>query len=116
MHEVGKVGHGADVLSELGLRCSPNALIRPMHVVSSPLAGLNLYFGSRILGLLRDFLSDDFLITEALVVHTEGEELVEVKVVLHEESNVASLELHSLITEDFRVRPNIGIKRTRSVS
>ena len=83
-----------------------------MHVVSSPLAGLNLYLGSRILGLLRDFLSHDFLITEALIVHTEGKELVEVKVVLHEESNVASLELHSLITEDFRVRPNVGIEGT----
>ena len=72
-----------------------------MHVVSSPFASLNLYFGSWILRLLRDFLPHDFLITEALVVHTEGKELVEVKVVLHEESNVASLELHSLITENF---------------
>ena len=72
-----------------------------MHVVSSPLASLNLNFGSWVLGLLRNFLSHDFLITEALIVHTEGKELVEVKVVLHEESNVASLELHSLITEDF---------------
>ena len=87
-----------------------------MHVVSSPLASLNLYLGSWILRLLRDFLSDDFLITEALVVHTEGEELVEVKVVLHEEPNVAGLELHSLIAKDFRVRPNIGIEGTRSVS
>ena len=112
LHEVGKVGHGADVLSELGLRCSPNALICPMHVVSSALAGLNLYFGSRILGLLRDFLPHDVLVTEALVVHTEGEELVEVEVVLHEEPNVAGLELHSLITEDFRVRPNIGVEGT----
>ena len=71
-----------------------------MHVVSSPLASLNLYFGSWILGPLRDFLSYDVLITEALVVDTESEELVKVKVVLHEESNVACLELHSLITED----------------
>ena len=72
-----------------------------MHVVSSPLASFNLYFGSWILCPLRDFLSYDVLITEALVIHTESEELVKVKVVLHEESNVASLELHSLITEDF---------------
>ena len=50
---------------------------------------------------MRYFLSHEVLITEALVVHTESEEFVEVKVVLHEESNVASLELHSLITEDF---------------
>ena len=71
-----------------------------MHVVSSPLASLNLYFGSWILSPLRDFLSNDVLITEALVVDTESEELVKVKVVLHEESNVACLELHSLITED----------------
>ena len=116
LHEVGKVGHGTDVLPELSLWRNSDALICPVHVVSSPLASLNLYLGSWILGLLRDFLSDDVLITEALVVHTEGEELVEVKVVLHEESNVASLELHSLITEDFWVRPNIGIKGTWSVS
>ena len=72
-----------------------------MHVVSSPLTSLNLYFGAWILCSLRYFLSHEVLITEALVVYTESEELVEVKVVLHEESNVASLELHSLITEDF---------------
>ena len=115
LHEVGKVGHGTDVLSELGLWRDSDALICPVHVVSSPLAGLNLYFGAWILCPLRYFLSHEVLITEALVVYTESEELVEVKVVLHEESNVASLELHSLITEDFWVRPNIGIKGAWSV-
>ena len=50
-----------------------------------------------------------------MVVHSEVEELVEVKVVLHQEANVARLELHRRVTQDLRVGPHIDVEGTRRV-
>ena len=49
---------------------------------------------------MRYFFPDKLLITKSLVVHALTEELVKVEVVLHEELNVARLELAGLVAQD----------------
>ena len=69
----------------------------------------------RVLRPLRNFFANEICIAQSLVVDPHAEEFVEVKVVLHEKANVATLELTSLIAKDVRLWPHVSIKGPRGV-
>ena len=85
-------------------------MVGAVDIVAGALACANRGDAGRIFGPLSDFFADNFLIAQSLIVDTLAEELVEVKVVLHKEANVAGLELHSLVALDLRVGPHVRVK------
>ena len=66
--------------------------------------------------MLLDSFLNQLAITKSLVVDSLGEELVEVKVVLDEEADVAGFELESFVAQYFRVGEDIEIKGARNVA
>ena len=115
LDELGKVCHGADELLEFGLRARSDTLVGTVHVVTSTFTRADRDDGGGILCSLRNFLSNRLLVTQTLVIYSKTEKLVEVEVVLHEEANVACLELHGSVAHDLGVGPDVGIKRSRRV-
>ena len=85
-------------------------MVGAVDIVAGALARANRGDAGRIFGSLSNFFADHFLIAQSLIVDALAEELVEVKVVLHKEANVAGLELHSLVALDLRVRPHVRVK------
>ena len=105
-----KVRDSSNVLLEEYFRACTDALVRSAFVVSNALAGGCRDHCSGVLGSLRNLFPNQLLVAESLVVYAKVEQLVEVKVVLHQKANVAGLELHGLVAEDLRVRPHENVE------
>ena len=82
------------------MRAGADALVRAVHVVAGALARHGRDDCRRISGTLRYLLTDQGLVTQALVVHAQVEELVEVELVLHQEPDITRLELHYGVAQD----------------
>ena len=91
-------------------------MISAIDIVAGALTRIDRYYGGWIFCPLSNFLADHLRVTQSLIVDTLAEELVEVKVVLHKEANVAGLELHSLVALDLRVWPHVRVKWAGGVS
>ena len=100
LDELGEVCDGSDEFLKFGLRARADTLVGSVHVVTSTFTRAYGYNARWILSSLRNFLSNRLLVAQSLVIHTLTHKLVEVEVVLHEEANVACLELHALVPHD----------------
>ena len=69
-----------------------------------------------ILKPLLTLLAHKVFVAQALIVDPMAKELVEVKVMLHQKSDVACFELHRLVSKNFRVWPDVDIEGSRGVA
>ena len=62
--------------------------------------------------MLLDDIINSTTITKALVINTFRKELVKVKVILNQKSDVTCLELQCFVSEYFGVWKNVEVERT----
>ena len=116
LHQLREIGHSPDVLLQQSLRCRTNALIRTTLIVARAFSRRDGDNGIMVLQTLLNFFADKLRVAQTLIVHTVIKELVEVKVVFHEEANITCLELHRLVSKNLRVWPHVDIEGPAGVS
>ena len=55
------------------------------------------------------------LVAQSLVAHSLGKQLIEVKLVLHEEINAGGIELHHFFVHDLGIGENVKVKWTHNI-
>ena len=111
LNQLRKVSNRANVLPQHHLRALSDTLVCTINIIAHALINLQTNWSWRVPHSLCDFLSNELLVTQALVVYSVGKKLVEVKVVLDEKPDVAWLELACFVTKNLRLGPYIRIKR-----
>ena len=89
LNQLRKVSNRANVLPQHHLRALSDTLVCTINIIAHALINLQRNWSWRVPHSLCDFLSNELLVTQALVVDSVGKQLVEVKVVLDEKPDVA---------------------------
>lgn len=66
--------------------------------------------------MVWNFVEDFLTIAESLIVHALRKKFVEIKMILEQKRNVTRLELERFVAQDFWVREDIGIERSRAIT
>lgn len=110
LNQLRKVGNRANILPQHHLRALTDTLVCTINIVAHTFVNLKRNWSWRVPHSLCDFLSNQLLVTQTLVVDSVGEKLVEVEVMFDEKPDVAWLELASFVAKNLRLGPDIRIK------
>ena len=98
--ELGKVAGSPNVLFQLPLRGQANLGEGAVHRIAESFHWVKAGLALELRQFLLDLLLHQFHVFESLIVDAMIKKLVKVKFMLHQESNVARLELHHGVAED----------------